>query len=71
MPDLPEIGLKPNVESGVDPGVALGGTSLPFHVERFGSTSHITPSIPVVDASSHMHPRPSTAIPIRVLIRDM
>ena len=30
LPDLPETGPKPNVGSGVDLGVALGGTSIPF-----------------------------------------
>ena len=34
------------------------GTPIPFHAERFGSTSHIAPSIPVVEATSHVHPRP-------------
>ena len=41
------------------------GTYIPFQVERFGSSSHITPSIPMVEVSSHTHPRPSTSVPIR------
>ena len=64
MPDLTEIGPAPHVGSGVDPSVMPGGTSIPFHVERFGSTSHITPSIPAVEVPSHTHPRPSTSVPI-------
>ena len=64
MPDLPETGLTPNVGSGVDPGAVLGGTSIPFQAKRFGSTSHITSSIPAVEGPSHMHPRPSIVVPI-------
>ena len=64
MPDVPETGLAPHVRSGVDPGAAPKGNSIPFHVERFGSTSHITPSIPVAEVSSHTHLRPSTSVPI-------
>ena len=71
MPHLPETGPVPNVRSGFDPGVAPGGTSIPFQVERFGSTSHITPSILAVEDSSHMNPSPSTTIPVQGLIRDM
>ena len=34
---------------------------MPYLVERFGSTSHIAPSIPAVEATSHVHPRPSVS----------
>ena len=44
-----------------------GGTPIPFHAERFGSTSHISPSIPVVEATSHVHPRPSVSSHMRIL----
>ena len=64
MRDLLMIGLESHVASGVDPGVAPGHTSIPFQADRFGSTSHITPSIPVVEVSSHTHPMPSTSVPI-------
>ena len=49
----------------VDLGTPPMGTSIPFHVERFGSSSHITPSIPAVEVPSHTHPRPSTSVPIQ------
>ena len=38
-----------------------GGIPIPFRAERFGSTSHIAPSISVVEATSHVHPRPSVS----------
>ena len=38
-----------------------------YHVERFGSTSHIAPSIPVVEATSHIPARPRVSDPIRIL----
>ena len=66
IPYLPDFGPEPNVRSSVDPGVAPGGTSIPFQEERFGSTSHITPSIPVVEVPSHTQPKPSTSVPIRI-----
>ena len=50
-----------HVELKAEPSTMLGGTPIPFHAERFGSTSHITPSIPVVEATSHAYPRPSVS----------
>ena len=46
-----------HVKSKFEPNTTLGGTPIPFHVERFGTTSHIAPSIPVVEATSNVHPR--------------
>ena len=54
------------VESKFDPNTTPGGTPIPFHADRFGGTSHIAPSIPVVEATSHVHPRPSVSNPIRI-----
>ena len=62
MPDLPETGPSPNVESGVEPSATLGGTAIPFHENRFGS-SHIAPSTPALGGSSHTQPRPNTSVP--------
>ena len=42
------------------------GTLIPYHVKRFGSTSHIAPSIPVVEATSHIPPRSKVSDPIRI-----
>ena len=62
MPDIPQNGLTPHDESGVDPGAVPGGTSIPFHAERFGSSSHITPSIPTVEVPSHTQLKPGTNV---------
>ena len=43
-----------------------GGTLIPYHVERFGSTSHIAPSIPAVEVTSHIPPRSRVSDPIRI-----
>ena len=43
-----------------------GGTLIPYHVERFGSTSHIAPSISAMEATSHIPPRPRVSDPIRI-----
>ena len=59
IPDIPTHDLTHHAESEIEPSTTLGGTPIPFHAERFGSTSHITPSILVVEATSHVHPRPS------------
>ena len=56
-----------HVESEFEVNTTPKGTPIPYHVERFGSTSHIAPYIPVVEATSHVHPRPSDSIPIRIL----
>ena len=47
-------------------GQKLGCYTIPFHEERFGSTSHIAPSIPVVEATSHVHPKPSVSTHMRI-----
>ena len=59
MPDIPTHDLAHHVESEVEPSTMPGGTPIPFHMEIFGRTSHIAPSIPVVEATSHVCPRPS------------
>ena len=61
MPDIPVHDPTHHAESEIEPSTTPGGTPIPFHVERFGSTSHIAPSIPVVEATSHVHPRPSVS----------
>ena len=43
-----------------------GGIPSHFHVERFGNTSHIAPSILAVEVTSHVCPRPSASSPIRI-----
>ena len=65
MPDIPETGPAPYDGSGVEPGAAPWGTSIPFQEDWFGSSIHITPSIHVVEVSSHTHPKPSTSVPIQ------
>ena len=42
------------------------GTLIPYHAERFRSTSHIAPSIPAVEATSHVRPRLGVSNPIRI-----
>ena len=65
MPDILETDLTPHDGSGIDPGTAPRGTSIPFHTDRIGSSSHITPSIPTVEVPSHTQPRPIISVPIR------
>ena len=48
------------------PSTMPGGTPIPFHAERFGSTSHIAPFVPVVEATSYMPPRSRVSDPIRI-----
>ena len=66
MYDIHAPDLAHHVESEVEPSTTPGGTPIPFHAERFGSTSHIAPSILVVEATSHVRPRPSVSIHIRI-----
>ena len=62
--------LAPNpthhVKLEVEPSTTLGGTPIPFHAERFGSTSHSAPSVPVVEATSYLPPRSRVSDPIRI-----
>ena len=66
MSDIPTPNSTHRVDSEVGPNTKPRGTPIPFHAERFGSTSHISPSIPVVEATSHVHPRPSVSNPMRI-----
>ena len=61
MPDILTHDLAHHAESKIEPSTTPGGTPIPFSVERFGSTSHIAPSIPAVEANSHVHPRLSVS----------
>ena len=63
---LPMHDLTFHVESNFEPNTMPGGTLIPFHAERFGSTSHIEPSIPVVEATSYLPPRSRVSDPIRI-----
>ena len=56
----------PHTKSEFEPNTMPGGIPRHFHVERFGNTSHIAPSIPTVEATSHVHPRPGVSSPIRI-----
>ena len=58
--------LEFHVESKFEPNTMPRGTLIPYHVERFGSTSHIAPSISAVEATSHIPPRPRVSDPIRI-----
>ena len=65
MPNITNPGPTPHVEPVGDPGTVPGGTSTPFHAERFGNSSHIAPSTPAVAVPSHTQPKPSTSVPLR------
>ena len=66
MSGIPTHDSIPHIESKFEPNTMPGGTTIPFHVERFGNTSHIAPSIPVVEDTSHVRPRPGVSSPIRI-----
>ena len=66
MSDIPAPDPAHHVESKAEPSTMPGGTPIPFHAERFGSTSHIAPSIPKVEASSHVCHRPSVSNPMQI-----
>ena len=66
MSGFPTHDLAFHVDSNFNPNTMPGGTLIPYHVERFGSTSHIAPSIPVVEATSHIPPRSMVSDPIRI-----
>ena len=53
MPDIPNPSPVLHVEPVGDPGTMPGGTSIPFHAERFGNSSHIASSTPAVEIPSH------------------
>ena len=63
---FPMHDLTFHVESDFEPSTMPGGNPMPYLAERFGSTSHITPSIPVVEATSHLPPRSRVSDPIRI-----
>ena len=67
MLDIPAHDLAHHAESEVEPRTTFGGSPTPFHAERFGSTSHIAPSIPTVEATSHVCPRPSVSSHMQIL----
>ena len=67
MSGFPTHDLAFHVEYDFEPNTMPGGTLIPYHAERFGSTSHIAPSIPVVEATSHIPPRSRVSDPIRIL----
>ena len=66
MSSFPTHNLAFHVESEFEPNTMPGGTLIPYHAERFGSTSHIAPSITVVEATSHIPARPRVSDPIRI-----
>ena len=63
---FPAHDLTFHVESDFEPNTMPGGTLIPFHVERFGSTIHIAPSVLVVEATSYLPPRSGVSDPIRI-----
>ena len=66
MAGIPTHDFKFHVESEFEPNTTPGGTPIPYHAERFGSTSHIAPSIPMMEATSHIPPRTRVSDPIRI-----
>ena len=67
MSSFPTHYLEFHVESEFEPNTMPRGTLIPYHAERFGITSHIAPSIPVVEVTSHIPPRSMVSDPIRIL----
>ena len=63
---FPTHDLTFHVESYFEPSTIPGGTLIPYHAERFGSTSHIAPSVPVVEATSYLPPSSRVSDPIRI-----
>ena len=66
MSTFPTQDLALHVESEFEPNTTPRGTLIPYHAERFGSTSHIARSIPTVEATSHIPARPRVSDPIRI-----
>ena len=64
---FPMHDLAFNVESDFEPNTMPGGNPMPYLTERFGSTSHIAPSILVVEAPSYIPPRSRVSDPIGIL----
>ena len=67
MSSMPTHDLAFQLELEFEPNTTPGGTPIPYHAERFGSTSHIVPSIPAVEATSHIPARPRVSDHIRIL----
>ena len=63
---FPMHDLKFHVESDFEPSTIPGGNPIPYLAKRFGSTSHIAPSVPVVEATSYLPPRSRVSDPIRI-----
>ena len=61
MPDIPTHDLEHHAEPEIEPSTTPRGTPISFCVERFGSTSHIAPSIPAMEATSRAHLRPNVS----------
>ena len=66
MSSFPTHDLAFHVEFDFEPDTMPRGTLIPYHVERFGSTSHIAPSISVVEVTSHIPSRSRVSDPIRI-----
>ena len=66
MSSFPTHDLAFHVESEFEPKTTFGSTLIPYHVDRFGSTSHFAPPIPAVEATSHIPPRSRVSDPIRI-----
>ena len=66
MSGIPTHDSTQHAKSEFEPNTTPRGTPIPFRAEIFGNTSHIATSIPVVEATSHVHPRPVVIIPIRI-----
>ena len=59
---FPMHDLTFHVESNFEPSTKPRGNTIPYLAERFGSTSHIAPSIPAVEAPSYIPPRSRVVI---------
>ena len=66
MSGIPTHDLVLHANLDFEPNTMPGGIPSHFHVERFGNSSHIAPSILVVEVTSHVHPRPSASSPIQI-----
>ena len=67
---FPMHDLAFNVESDFEPNTMPRGNPMPYLAKRFGSTSHIAPSIPVVEAPSYIPPRSRVSDPIAIQVLD-